>query len=234
MSVQVRMSVLKDIAVEASHYGVSIMELCKSVGFSLEDLQDVERWVGLEKASAVWKHAIRLSGDLNLGLRIGQNSNPYVVGIVGYLMESSPDLGTAIQQLCNFNAVFADMFSYEYELSTDYFKMQYVPATIWWERYPDTARQAIETSMSRTLAIIHRFTGKKVYPLKAHFNYTLSSEKTIYQQVLKTDLRFSQNENALYFPIEAWHLAVVSHNHLLFQHFEQLATAKLGSIQEEE
>lgn len=228
------MSILKDIAYEASHYGVKLDELCAAIGFSIDDLEDVDRWVDLEAASNVWEQAVRISDNQYLGLHIGQSSNPYVVGVVGYLMESSPDLGTAIEHLTGFNAVFADMFQYRYELKEDRFIMYYEPSDIWWLNYPHTARQAIETSMARTIAIIQDFTGKKILPLKATVKYALVGDESIYEKHLKTRVSFNESDNALYFDKTIWNLPVKSYNKTLHQYFKGLAEEQLTHLKKEE
>lgn len=230
-AVRVRMSILKDIIYESLSHGVRLEEICYHTGLSKADLEDADRWVGLEQASKVWSEAVRLSGDAHLGLRIGQHPNPYVAGIVGYLMESSPDLGTAIEALAEFGAVFANMLTYAFRQTESQLQLLFIPAQVWWQQSPDTARQAIETSMTRTLAIIRLFTGKPVFPLEARFQYPLTGNAKLYQEVLGCPLRFSESENVLCFDRSIWNLPVKSFHPQLFNHFYDLAQAALQELQ---
>jgi AraC-like DNA-binding protein len=231
MAVKAKMSIIKDIIYEASVYGANIDLLCQKVGLAKADLDEGERWVELEQAAAVWEQAVLLTGKQNLGLLIGQNGNPYVIGIVGYLIESSPDVYTALDNICRFNEIYADMFRYSYEIKGEQYYIYFTPAQEWWDYSPETARQAIETSMARTLSIIKKFTGKNVLPLKALFNYPCPTEESIYSSSLKTALQFNAGMNALVFDLTAMQLPVASHNQTLYKQFEALALAKLETLE---
>ncbi len=233
MDVMVQMSIIKDIIYESANYGANKKLLAEVTGFTLEELDDGERWVDLPTAQNVWAKAVELTQQPHLGLLIGRSSNPHVIGLLGYLMESCPDMGQAFELLTRFNPLFGNMFSYHHERRASRFSVIYEPHPEWWAHYPDTARQAIETSMSRTLAIIYRFTGKRIWPLRASFKYAAPEQKdlNLYQRVLQTELSFSSGENRLDFDLGLTALPVASYNFTLYQEFRSLAEAKLASMQ---
>jgi AraC-like DNA-binding protein len=232
MTVKVIMPIIRDIIVESGFFGVDIHQALQLAGLTRAMLDDPDRWVELEQASTVWATVVELSGDPHLGLKIGQKANPHVIGIIGYLMESSPDLQTSVEQLCNFNAVFGNMFNYHFEERDSCFAVRYAPAPVWVERFPETARQAIETSMSRTIAIFRQFTGHAIWPLAARFTYpSPSSDQSVYRQILKGDLQFNQPENALLFDRSTLKLPLKSFNPILFKQFVEIAEKALQDIQ---
>lgn len=224
------MSIIKDIIYESANYGANKMALTKAAGFSLATLDDGDYWVGLEEANKVWELALAATRKEHLGLHIGLSSNPHVIGLLGYLMESCPELATAFAQLTRFNALFGNMFSYHHEATKDHFIVYYNPHPEWWRRFPHTAQQAIETSMSRTLSIIKRFTGKSIFPSMAHFNYPCPVDTSDFQAILKTNLYFNAGYNALVFSPDLASLPVASHNITLYQEFERLAQEKLNAL----
>lgn len=233
MDVIVQMSIIKDIIYESANYGANKKLLAEVTGFTLEDLDEGERWVNLPQAQNVWAKAVELTQQPQLGLLIGRSSNPHVIGLLGYLMESCPDMGQAFELLTRFNPLFGNMFSYHHERRASRFSVIYEPHPEWWAHYPDTARQAIETSMSRTLSIIYRFTGKRIWPLSASFRYTTpdQGDLSLYHSILQTELCFSAGENRLDFDLSLAELPVASHNFTLYQEFRALAEVKLASMQ---
>lgn len=231
MDVIVQMSIIKDIIYESANYGADKQQLAEAAGFTVEELDDGERWVQLPQAQLVWAKAVEFTQQAQLGLLIGRSSNPHVIGLLGYLMESCPDMGQAFELLTRFNPLFGNMFSYHHEKRKSGFSVIYEPHPEWWAHHPQTARQAIETSMSRTLSIIHRFTGKRIWPQRATFKYPAPKHLGIYQDVLKTQLNFSAAENRLDFDHNLVQLPVASHNFTLYQDFRALAEMKLTQIQ---
>lgn len=231
MRVIVQISIIKDIIYESANYGANKTVLAQAAGFTLSELDDGDRWIELPNAHRVWELALSHTKQPNLGLLIGRSSNPHVIGLLGYLMESCPTIGDAFEQLSKFNPLFGNMFSYHHEIQGDYFKVFYEPHPQWWQQYPHTAQQAIETSMSRTLSIIHRFSGKSIFPSRAFFKYPAPKDERDYKSVLKTNLYFNAAENYLEFPASLADLSVASYNVTLYREFERLAEEKLKSIQ---
>lgn len=230
MDVTVQMSIIKDIIYESAHYGANKKALAEQVGLSLVELDDGDRWVGLAQAQAIWAEAVKATQQPQLGLLIGQSSNPHVIGLLGYLMESCPTIGQAFELLARFNPLFGNMFSYHHAMRDKTFTIIYEPHPEWWALYPDTARQAIETSMSRTLSIIHRFTGKQILPHSAHFRYAAPADLSNYERILSTPLHFECSENRLDFDQSLAKVPVASHNFSLYQEFRALAELRLAQM----
>ena len=230
MSVKVKMSIIKDIIIGATNYGANLDEICRQCAIDKSLLDEGEVWVELDQAISVWEQAVLLTQNEHLGLHIGQNANPYVIGIIGYLIECAPDVFTALDNICRFNETFADMFRYHYESKPEAFYLYYSPAKAWWSKSPETARQAIETSMLRTLSIIKKFTGRTVFPQKAIFNYPCPGNLDLYKKMLKAELEFSGGFNALLFDEAALKLPVASHNQTLYRQFERIALNELESL----
>jgi len=233
MDVIVQMSIIKDIIYESANYGANRKALAQAAGFTLEELDDGDRWINLSDAQRVWAKAVEATQQEQLGLQIGQSSNPHVVGLLGYLMESSPDIGQAFELLNRFNPLFGNMFSYFHEIREQSFCILYEPHPEWWALYPETARQAIETSMSRTLSIIHRFTGKRIWPKHVYFRYPAPADLSVYHRILNSQLHFEAAENRMDFDQSLAHVPVASHNISLYQEFRALAELKLAQIQSE-
>ena len=77
-----------------------------------------------------------------------------MAGMVAYLMQSCPDLLTAFGKVCQYNKVYTNVFGYSITVQNDAeVLIDFQPVDDWVLNYPHTARQAVETSMTRTCAI---------------------------------------------------------------------------------
>ena len=69
--------------------------------------------------------------------------------------------------------------------------------------------------------------GKTVSPLRAYFNYPLTKDKTVYQELLCPSVYFDQEQNQLVFTLSDFSQPVLTANELLLPHFEQLVQQQL-------
>src|SRR5688572_2621581 len=102
------MPIIREIIFGAARRRASVKELLKLSGLEESQLKNSELNVPFEQAQDVWRHAVALTDDALLGLHIGEDTTPSIVGLTGHLMQASPDLKTAFQQVCSFNQVFTD------------------------------------------------------------------------------------------------------------------------------
>lgn len=228
---RVHMPIIKDIVYESARFGARVEDICRRAGLAVAELDNGDRWVDLETGHRVWMAAVELTGNPFLGLEIGRRGNPYVVGLVGFLMESAPDIRAAIDSLCRFNEVYANMFRYSFRETDHYFYMDFQPAAPWRQRFPESARQATETSLSRALAIIRRLSGRAVWPLSVQLDYQPPGpDHTPYVQALNVSPSFGRELTSLVFDRAVLDLPVVSYNADLYRQFHQLLTERLAAL----
>lgn len=231
---QISMSIIRDIIFGAVRYGADLGELCKNVNLSVNELNQTELSLDLEQGHQVWEQALKLTQDQHLGLHIGEQTNPSIVGLVGHLMQTSPNLHTAFEHLQKFSKIVTDVFFYEIQRLDKECKIIYTPISFWQINYPKTAIQAVEQAMSGSLHVCKLLTGKSLCPIRINFTQKCPKNTNEYQRVLKGNLFFEQKENSLIFKVSDFNLPVIGYNQFLMQTFEQLLQELLQKIQNQE
>src|SRR5688572_22245820 len=93
------MPIIQSILYGAAQRGARLSDLCAAIGISGEDLGDSEVKVPFDQSCQTWEQSIRLTKDNLLGLHLGETSTMSVLGLVGNLMQSSPDLVSAFEEM---------------------------------------------------------------------------------------------------------------------------------------
>src|SRR5690349_7388628 len=158
------MPIIRDIVYGAANRGASLSVLCEVLQITVEDLSDSEIKLDFDRACKTWEHSVHLTKDNLLGLHIGESSTTSILGMVGNLMQSSPDLLSAFETMTQFSSMVTDMFRYSIKVSGDEVLLTFEPAALWMSTSPQSARHATEQAMSGTLHVFYLLTGKKIKP----------------------------------------------------------------------
>lgn len=223
------MPIIRDILYGAASRGASLVDLCKAVDISVEELNDSEKSVDFEKAYRSWELAVKDTRDSLLGLHLGQTATPSILGLIGHLMQSSPDLLTAYQQVCKHATLATDMFRYSIESNKEQTILRYEPARLWLKVSEMSARQAVEQAMAGTLNVFYLLSGKRVKPVLAEFIFP--KRNTIeYEGIFNSPLEFSSKQNALFFKTTDLKVKVNSYDKSLFALFDKIIRDKLEKL----
>ncbi|HEX5168310.1 MAG TPA: AraC family transcriptional regulator [Cyclobacteriaceae bacterium] len=220
------MPIIQGILYGAAQRGARLSELCQAIGIAPEDLGDSETKVPFEQSCQTWEHAVRLTGDNLLGLHLGETSTASVLGMVGNLMQSSPDLLSAFEELTHFISVATDMVHFGVKKKGDEVTLTYKPALLWVRTYPVGARHSMEQSMSGTLHVFSLMAATKTRPLRATFSHKRAGDLAEYQRVFGDHLQFNASANQLVFAKSDLLKPVISHDRSLFTIFQRMLREK--------
>lgn len=223
------MPILRDILVGAAQRGANLLSLCEELHLSVDDLNDSGRSAGFETAYRAWELALKQTNDPLLGLHLGEATTPSILGLIGHLMQSSPDLLTAYQQVSRHAGLATDMFRYLIAVENNETVLTYQPVKAWTAVSPDSARQAVEQAMAGTLNVFYLLSGKKVTPRQAEFAYARPKAIRDYERVFGRVL-FGKKENLLRFRTEELKLPVKSYDTSMFALFDKLVREKISSM----
>ena len=228
------MPIVKEIIYGAARRGASVKALLRLTGLEESHLKNSELNVPFEQAQDVWKHAVALTDDALLGLHIGQDTTPSIIGLTGHLMQASPDLKTAFQQVCSFNEVFTDMFQYDLKELKGEIMLEYKPAALWVKLFPETASQAVDQAMSGTLNVFKLLSGKKIHPKKIELGERTKKHRTEYSRILGAPVKFNCDGNRLFFTADQLSAAVISYDKKLFTIFNNLLLQQKGDLRKQQ
>jgi AraC-like DNA-binding protein len=227
------MPILRDIVYNTLSKGVDLDILCEKIGLSKQELDNAEQLVDFVKAQNVWTQAVKLSGDLYLGLHLGKQKMPANIGTLGNLIQTCPDLLTAFAKTCELNAGIGDMFQYDYQIIDNHFIALFTPAPEWQNFYNESARQAIDNSASSLVHLFRILSAQPIMPLRAEFVHNPQIvDKQVYEDFLKCSVFLGQPQNRLFFRLEDVKKPVIAYNKQLFILFEELVKQEIKKIQQ--
>jgi AraC-like DNA-binding protein len=223
----VSMPILRNIVLGAVHTRKEQEQICAMGGITLADLDNTDIKVPLDQNCALMEAALQLSGDPNLGLHIGERTTVNVLGITGYLMESSKDVFTALQHLQQFTASFTRLFSFNIELRQEEAVYLVEPVPLWNDISPETARQSLDIAFAGTLHILRLLTGIEFHPLRVLYRYPRFTNTSEHERVLKCRPQFNQSCNALIFSKQDLQRSIIGYNNALNEVFLKMLQEKL-------
>lgn len=222
------MPIIRDIIYGAASRGASVHVLCEALDIPGEQLNDSESSVDLKTASRVWDLAEKYTHDPILGLHLGETATPSILGLIGHLMQSSPDLLTAYQKVCKHAVLTTDIFQYTFEAGRDEAILIYTPSPIWRKLSEDSARHATEQAMAGTLNVFYLLSGKKIKPVKAELSFP-KRKVSEYERVFGSII-FQTKRNTLTFKTADLKTTVTSYDKSLFGLFDRLIHEKLSAL----
>jgi AraC-like DNA-binding protein len=226
---QFQMSIIRDIIYGAASHGAPFHVFCRRLGIDPQELSDSEKMVDWEQAADMWRIAIELTGDELIGLHMGGETRATSLGMVGYLMQSCRTLMEASDAVTRYNNTYSSTFRYLITYEKNKVYRCFEPNPLYLSKFPVSARQAVEFSMSSALGIMYKLTGKKIYPVKAELAFP-KRQVTEYQKVLQTEVIFGAPRNCLTFNRADYDTPIVSYDQSLFALFNSLLVEKQSKL----
>lgn len=220
------MPIIQSILYGAAQRGARLNDLCEAIGISISDLGDSEFKVPFQQSALTWEYCVKQTKDNLLGLHLGETATMSVLGLVGNLMQSCPNLLSAFETMTHYIDLATDMIQFEVKKTSSEIILMYNPAPLYLSAYPVSARQSVEQSMAGTLHVFSLLSERKIKPLRATFKHKRGGDLSEYHRALCGDVQFSQPGNHLVFSKEVLHAPVVSHDKSLVAFFEKILQEK--------
>ncbi len=224
--------IIRNIVLVAVARGADLDRLCREGGITPDMLEKADLLFSLEQNCKIMEAAMQLTGDPFLGLHIGETISPVVLGMVGHLMESSPDLLTAFDNLESFVRTVTKLYEFYSEVRGDEFIMYCEPVPAWNSLSPETARMSVDLSFSGMMHIVKLLTGKTLYPVRLSMRYPRPRDTREYVRVLKIEPAFNQSCNCTVFRLKDVRHPVIGHNPSLNALFKELLEKEISKTRE--
>ncbi|MEM9672489.1 MAG: AraC family transcriptional regulator [Bacteroidota bacterium] len=192
-------AIVRDIVHFSASYEVDKSSLCHQSGILLDYLDSPDHRVSLEELDRLWQRAVLLTDDHFLGLHLGQQFNFEAIGVVGYLMQNSPNLGAALQQAQRYSKIVGDVLDIRASQQGNQFVISFDPVPAWQMLSELSLRQSVEYDMAFALRSFEILTGQSFQLTATTFTYQ-TREPTVYQHAFGTEVQFEQAHNTMAFP----------------------------------
>lgn len=209
------------LAMIAPERGVQPENLCRGLGFSVEDLSKPSTRVSYRQASLMVQRALVAIPDPALGLTLGTRGTLGSMGLVGHAMAMSKTLGDAMG-LGLEHLVLTGAVGYRIDLRV-------AGQLVWLElehNFPDPEIQAFitEEAFSSTLSYARALTGGAVRVAQIDFVHAERGNAEFARQVFDAPVHFGATSNRFVFKADLLALPVPTHHPLgLHQSLELLA-----------
>lgn len=223
------MPIIQGILYGSVQRGARLSELCEAIGISQDNLGDSEYKVPFEQACLTWECCAKQTNDNLLGLHLGEVSTMSVLGLVGSLMQSSPDLLSAFDTMTHYIDLATDMIVFGVKQNEQEVVLTYKPKPLWVKTGSVSIRHSMEQSMAGTLHVFGLLTGKKIKPIKVIFEHKRGGDLEEYLRVFGSEVRFNGIGNQLVFAKDELSTPILSSDRSLFAFFEKILKEKKSS-----
>lgn len=220
------MPIIQGILYGSVQRGANLTDLCNRIGISIHDLGDSECKVPFEQACLTWECCVQQTNDNLLGLHLGETSTMSVLGLVGNLMQSCPDLLSAFETMTHYIDQATDMILFGVKQNAHEVTLSFKPRALWLKTQSVSIRHSMEQSMAGTLYVFCLLAGKKIKPIETIFLHKRGGDLAEYQRVFGPDIQFNGIGNHLVFKKEDLLTPILSHDKSLFTFFENILKEK--------
>jgi AraC-like DNA-binding protein len=225
---QYQVSILKYMIYGAVELGADFHELCRRINITPEQLNDGEGYVTWEPGESkdFWVHAVELTGDPCVGLKIGAlRINYFAFGLVGMLLNSSKTVREVLQAICKYNDTLTQVYTYSLEFKGDIANFYFNPHPLWEKTSPEGARQSADVFSASLVRGIRDSTKRNVSPVQCKFRFRVRNVPE-YDRIFKTDLQFNAGTNCLVFSKEDLNEPLIGYDESLYATFNNLVLQK--------
>lgn len=190
------------------------------------DLLDTTR-LPHDAVSAIWLAALRLTGDAQLGLHVGEQVRPGSFDALGQLLMTCATLGEAAEQADRFAALVGGGGRFAARRETDGIRLLYLPFDPDWP----CRRQRVEAVLTATLTFTRWLCGTDIQPRAVRFRHAAPDQLAEHRRIFGCAPVFEAEDDSLLLDAETLALPVRQANPALkavLSGYVQAELARLG------
>lgn len=224
------MTVVRNLILLGSRNEIEVLEVCEAAGINPDYINSPEIKVPLEAKILVIKKLIDLSQDKNLGLHLGENVSPSMLGQVGLLQECSKDLLTAFRKTFPFSKTFTTIYDRRIEETNGTVWLYYEPIKAWLDSSPETAVHGVNIPFAGTMNFIRLLSGRNVFPVRVLYRSERVPDISEHERIFGCTPSFNQKANAMVFNISDLEIPIFGFNPHLSSILEKLLQSRLHEL----
>ncbi len=224
------MSILREIVYFAVERGGVLHEILAHANLTPDDLNNVKLKVSKEDTNRLWLKAIELTKDQFLGLRLGQHSSPAVLGVVGHLYQTCPNIYEGMLNLQRFNVLFGDLIQIKVLEEDNLVGLSFEVNGIE-KQVSKSLRNAIDAWMSACINTFRKVAAGSPRPHSVWINLLDNKDMGIYKEILQVEsIQIHSYSNVVWYNRDAVEMPLITYNPGLYQHMLSLANVELESF----
>ncbi|MBW4474348.1 MAG: AraC family transcriptional regulator [Stenomitos rutilans HA7619-LM2] len=211
-------------------YGVEVDRLCGAVGLEPDLLKLPDQQITGTLQSALWREAVKLTGDEHLGLHLGEVFNVATFGIVGYVLVNCQTFEEVLSKLSRYTRLFSQGAQIHVSISEGFVFCDCMIVEHLKNYLMETPKHAIESTFASLMNATITLTGKPLRPHAVWFQHASPTDTSEHDRIFQTGLHFSMPTNRMIFAADSLQWSVLSANATLLSMFEQHAEGMLAAL----
>ncbi|MFF7986491.1 AraC family transcriptional regulator [Streptomyces sp. NPDC007901] len=193
--------ILRYLSQISREYGVDLRPELTQVGLTETLLRSAALRVSYRQGSAVIRRAVELTGDENLGLRVGAAQHLTAIGLAGFAMLASDTLQMAIETGVRFQNLSGAMTVWSAgREGPDYVVRADLPDPV---VDPNVAVFLVEEAFSSVVTLGRLAAGAGLAPQEIHFAFPAPQDVQPFRDLFRCPLHFGASRNRMVVP-QAW------------------------------
>ena len=200
VSSSVSVAYLQGLLDYLARQGVDSAELLERVQLSPQLLAQRDQRIAASTYLELLGHGVRLTGDEQLGLHLGEAVRPGYYGVLGYLIMSCATLADALHRQARYAALVGNLG--QVDLADEPPRAGLEPQVVhsWQPLLPQQKRQLSEETLAGWVTFGHWISGLDIPPTEVRFQHSAPADSSEYQRIFRCPVLFDQADNALVFP----------------------------------
>lgn len=225
-------TLMRSVVQFAQALGVPLPVLCDAAGITPVQLATPDHRITGGQARAIWRVAVERTGDADFGLHLGELAQPAVLGLVGYVMLSAPDLRTALEKLIRYINVLTNGLQGRIECRRGQAHIDFQIVDHLDNYLLTDPRQPMECSAASILPLAQALTGRALPVTAMAFAHAAPPVVREHARVFRGPVTFGAELTRLSFDEKALAWPVLHADPALLAAFEGEATAVLARLGE--
>lgn len=222
-------AIVRDIVQYAAAQGVAVRDLYRAAQIDPAWLDDPDRQVAGEVLKNLWREAIAQTGDLDLGLHIGEAFDLAAIGIVGYVLLNCKTYGQVLEKLSQYTCLFSQGVTIHHRVSTGWVQCDCDIVGNVKNYLVDEPRHPIESTFAALIVATQQLTGHRLKANAVWFQHPCPEDDSEHRRIFQIPVQFSQSANRIIFATSCLDWSVRSANTNLLSVFELHASAMLNA-----
>ena len=200
VSSSVSVAYLQGLLDYLTRHGVDSAELLERVQLSPQILAQRDQRIAASTYLELLGHGVRLTGDEQLGLHLGEAVRPGYYGVLGYLIMSCATLADALHRQARYAALVGNLGQVDLADEPPRAGLEPQVAHSWQPLMPQQKRQLSEETLAGWVTFGHWISGLDIPPTEVRFQHSAPVDTSEYQRIFRCPVLFDQVDNALVFP----------------------------------
>ena len=195
----VRIATIAAIPLVLEQLGYDPAAVMRECDFDISLFDDPDNVITYYDRSRLIQQCLETTGCSHFGLLVGQHIGPSALGLIGFLIQHSPDVATALQSLVHFFHLHVRGAIVHQERDN---RTVFLGYSIY-EPNVDAHQQIEDGAVAGLFNILRKLCGPSWKPDEVHFSHEKPADSRIYKTFFNVPLKFDVERSGLLFS-EHW------------------------------